>query len=238
MNGINPEPCEERRLLIVEDDERYARSLARVLVRHAFQVEIVGVADLALNLADEFRPSHVLLDLNLGGKSGLNLVVPLLSMDADMRIVVLTGYASIATAVSAIRLGAADYLTKPVMDEELLLAVERDAQMPVRTHEIGAQKRARQITCAERDIGRTQDSGDAATGFQPRNLGVQALPTGQRQHVVVELVVVVPQPRALVELARHRLGDLQEVLEELAGDVLVHMVVLRKLQRENPGFEV
>jgi two-component system response regulator RegA len=70
----------------------------------------------------------VVLDLNLGGSSGLALVEPLLRLNPDCRIVVLTGYASIATAVDAIKLGAIQYLSKPVAVETILGAFDSDDQ--------------------------------------------------------------------------------------------------------------
>ena len=80
----------------------------------------------ALALAREIVPSRVVLDLNLNGSSGLALIPELLAINAACRIVVLTGYASIATAVDAIKLGAVQYLAKPVEIEAILAAFEDD----------------------------------------------------------------------------------------------------------------
>jgi two-component system response regulator RegA len=72
------------------------------------------------------QPQQVVLDLNLNGSSGLALIPELLSINPDCRIVVLTGYASIATAVDAVKLGAVQYLANPVEIEAILAAFEDD----------------------------------------------------------------------------------------------------------------
>ena len=107
---MNPE---EKRLLIIDDDESYREVLARALTRKNFMVRTAATPEAALACCAEFRPGYVLLDLNLNGHSGLNLIAPLLAVVAAARIVVLTGYASIQTTVSALKLGAMQYLPKP-----------------------------------------------------------------------------------------------------------------------------
>lgn len=101
-------------VLLIDDDETFNTVLARALTRRGFAVTSVTAADLVLRKAQELRPDAVVLDLNLGGASGLNLIRPLLDLVPECRIVVLTGYASIATAVEAIKLGATQYFAKPV----------------------------------------------------------------------------------------------------------------------------
>jgi len=103
----------ERRLLIVEDDEGFARTLARSFERRGYIVRTLHAPDGLEEAAAEFRPGFAVVDLRLGHASGLACVQQLHALDADMRIVVLTGFASIATAVVAIKLGATNYLTKP-----------------------------------------------------------------------------------------------------------------------------
>jgi two-component system response regulator RegA len=103
----------ERRLLIVEDDDGFARTLMRSFERRGYTVRrLDGPSGLEPVLA-EFAPHFAVVDLRLGGASGLACVQMLHAFDPDMRIVVLTGFASIATAVHAIKLGATNYLTKP-----------------------------------------------------------------------------------------------------------------------------
>ncbi|MBN8284375.1 response regulator [Zoogloea sp.] len=106
-------PCKHGPLLLVEDDEAFVHVLSRSLQKHGFSVFPAGTVDDALALARTIRPAYVLLDLNLGGQSGLKLIAPILEAMPDARLVVLTGYASIATAVNAVKLGAVEYLTKP-----------------------------------------------------------------------------------------------------------------------------
>jgi two-component system, response regulator RegA len=106
-------PAIARKLLIVEDNAGYRRILERSLQRQGFAVQATGDVDEALILASIHGPSHVLLDLNLGGRSGLTLIQPLLALVPQARIVMLTGYASIPTTVTALKLGAAHYLAKP-----------------------------------------------------------------------------------------------------------------------------
>ena len=116
-----PEPT-----LIIDDDATFNAVLVRTLERRGHPAR--GAADpvAALTVANEFRPARVVLALNLNGSSGLALIPQLLSLNAACRIVVLTGYASIATAVDAIKLGAVQYLAKPVEIEAILAAFESD----------------------------------------------------------------------------------------------------------------
>ena len=112
--------------LIIDDDATFNAVLVRTLERRGHPAR--GAADpvAALTVANEFRPARVVLDLNLNGSSGLALIPQLLSLNAACRIVVLTGYASIATAVDALKLGAVQYLAKPVEIEAILAAFESD----------------------------------------------------------------------------------------------------------------
>jgi two-component system response regulator RegA len=114
-------------ILLIDDDVTFNAVLARALTRRGFQVTSVTVAEFALARAQELRPEAVVLDLNLGGASGLNLIRPLLDIVPACRIVVLTGYASIATAVEAIKLGATQYFAKPVELDAIVAAFEAAA---------------------------------------------------------------------------------------------------------------
>ena len=110
------------RILIVDDDPTFNAVLARAFTRRGLDAHSALSAEEALAAAREHAPARVVLDLNLGGASGLALIRPLLDANPDCRIVVLTGYASIATAVDAIKLGAVQYLAKPVEVEAVLAA--------------------------------------------------------------------------------------------------------------------
>lgn len=111
-------------ILVIDDDPSFNAILVRSLRRHGYQA--IGSLDTlsALEMATSFRPEKIILDLNLAGNSGLVLIPQLLAELPDCRIVVLTGYASIATAVDAIKLGAVQYLAKPVEIEAILSAFE------------------------------------------------------------------------------------------------------------------
>ncbi len=116
----------ERQLLIVEDDAAFARTLYRSFERRGYQV--VRAASLAevQALLSSHRPGFAVVDLKLsGGASGLACVQYLHEQDPDMVIVVLTGYASIATAVEAIKLGARHYLAKPANTDDIEAAFGR-----------------------------------------------------------------------------------------------------------------
>lgn len=115
-----------RKLLIVEDDVDFAAALARAMRKRDFEVAIAHDADEAQTVAETFAPSHAVVDLKLPGESGLKVVAALAARTPAPAIVVLTGYASIATAVEAVRLGAQHYLAKPANADEVLAALLRD----------------------------------------------------------------------------------------------------------------
>jgi two-component system response regulator RegA len=111
-----------RQVLVIDDDTTFNAVLARALTRRGYQVDSATDAATALSAAQAALPDAVVLDLNLGSSSGLQLIRPLLEIAPDCRIVVLTGYASIATAVEAIKLGAIQYFAKPI-EVEAIVAV-------------------------------------------------------------------------------------------------------------------
>lgn len=113
-------------ILIIDDDPSFNAILVRTLERRGHPARGAGDPATALALAREFVPDRVVLDLNLNGNSGLALIPELLAINEACRIVVLTGYASIATAVDAIKLGAIQYLAKPVEIEAILAAFDND----------------------------------------------------------------------------------------------------------------
>ena len=132
----------ERRLLIVEDDAAFARTLVRSFERRGYQVRHLAGEEGMAALLDEFAPTHAVVDLKLaGGASGLSSVRLLHDADPEMVIVVLTGYASIATAVEAIKLGARHYLAKPSNTDDIEAAFQRavgdaDVELTARTTSI------------------------------------------------------------------------------------------------------
>jgi two-component system response regulator RegA len=116
-------PPENAKLLIAEDDAVFAGVLARALRSRGFGVHVAADADTALACAREQRPHYAVVDLKLGEDSGLALIPALRAAMPSMRILLLTGYASIATAVEAIKRGAHDYLAKPVDADAVVRAL-------------------------------------------------------------------------------------------------------------------
>ncbi|HSX61470.1 MAG TPA: response regulator [Tahibacter sp.] len=110
--------------LLVDDDVVYARILQRSLQRRGMDVRIAHAAAEALALVAADAPDFALVDLKIGTSSGLDLIAPLRAARADMQIVLVTGYASVATAVEAIKRGADNYLPKPVTADALLRALQ------------------------------------------------------------------------------------------------------------------
>jgi len=109
----------ERSLLIVEDDEGFARTLKRSFERRGYEAVIAASLDEMEAVLKEASFGYAVVDLKLGGSSGLVCVEKLHGHDPDMLIVVLTGFASIATAVEAIKLGACHYLAKPSNTDDI-----------------------------------------------------------------------------------------------------------------------
>lgn len=109
-------------ILVVDDDRAFGEVLAGALQAQGHEVQCANNVTRALSIAQEFNPEWVLVDLQMPGQSGLELIPQLLEIDPGTIIVVLTGYATIATAVEAIKLGAVHYLSKPVSTEEILSA--------------------------------------------------------------------------------------------------------------------
>lgn len=110
----------ERLLLIVEDDAAFGRTLSRSFERRNYRVLLAANLDEATELLREHSPAYAVVDLKLkGNSSGLACVHMLHQHDPAMLIVVLTGFASIATAVEAIKLGACQYLAKPSNTDDI-----------------------------------------------------------------------------------------------------------------------
>jgi len=112
-------------LLLVDDDDVFAQVLSRALTRRGFAVTIAHDVDEAIALSQDNPPEYATIDLNMPGKSGLELVRYLIALDANTHIVVVTGYASIATAVEAVKLGATHYLAKPVDADDVVAAFHK-----------------------------------------------------------------------------------------------------------------
>ena len=113
-------------LLLVDDDAVYRERLAKAMTARGYEVRTAADAEAAVALAEAESPELAVLDLRMPGESGLELLRRLKAIDPTTKILMLTGYGSIATALEAVRLGAVHYLTKPVDVDEILAAFDRD----------------------------------------------------------------------------------------------------------------
>ncbi len=113
-------------LLLVDDDGVYRERLAKAITARGYEVRTAADAEAAVALAEAESPELAVLDLRMPGESGLDLLRRLKAIDPTTKILMLTGYGSIATALEAVRLGAVHYLTKPVDVDEILAAFDRD----------------------------------------------------------------------------------------------------------------
>ena len=113
-------------LMIVDDDYRFRERLGRSLSRRGYEVHTFADGASAIEHARLNSAELALVDLRLQGEWGLNIVAELLTVDPETRVVVLTAYGSIATAIEAVRLGAKNYLQKPVGVEEIERALLQD----------------------------------------------------------------------------------------------------------------
>lgn len=130
-------------LLIVDDDETFCEVLARAMVKRGFDTTCMHDIKTAIEQAEVLMPEYAIIDLKLGNESGLSLVEKIRELDPGTRIIVLTGYASIATAVEAIKLGATHYLAKPVDADDIMAAFERtsgDTETPISPHPLSVER--------------------------------------------------------------------------------------------------
>jgi len=118
-------------ILIVDDDEVFRSRLARAFDDREFETRTAANYDEAVSLAEYESPEFAVVDLRMPGRSGLELVKTLSEIDPATKVVVLTGYGAIATAIDAIRLGAAYYLPKPADADDILAAFNRADSPPL-----------------------------------------------------------------------------------------------------------
>jgi two-component system response regulator RegA len=111
------------RLLLVDDDEIFLQVLSKSMTRRGYEVISSTGIDDAVAQAQKTMPAMAVVDLKLEGESGLDLIPLLIDINPAMNIIVLTGYSSIATAVTAIKRGASDYLSKPVTAGDVIKAL-------------------------------------------------------------------------------------------------------------------
>lgn len=117
-------------VLIVDDDVVFCEVLADALIDRGYQVATAhNIAD-GMHQAERLEPEYAIVDLRIGQESGLVLTEKLHALDENTRVVILTGYASIATAVEAIKLGAVHYLAKPADADQILASLHKDEGDP------------------------------------------------------------------------------------------------------------
>ena len=114
---------EDNSLLIIDDDEPFLRRLARAMEKRGFAVETANSVTAGKAIVAGRPPAYAVIDLRLEDGNGLDVVEALRERRKDARIVVLTGYGAIATAVAAVKLGATDYLAKPADANDVMAAL-------------------------------------------------------------------------------------------------------------------
>ena len=114
-----------RSLLLVDDDQVWLQRLAVAMERRGFAVTTAGSVKDAIDVAKRETPDYAVIDLRLDDGSGLDVVGVLRDVRPDGRIIMLTGYGNIATAVAAVKLGAVDYLSKPARPQKIREKVEK-----------------------------------------------------------------------------------------------------------------
>lgn len=118
-------------ILLVDDDQVFRSRLARALEARGYEVRQAGNFDEAVAAAREESPERAVVDLKMPKQSGLEVVQALKDIDTTTKVIVLTGYGSIATAVDAMKLGATSYLAKPADADDVLNAFRRDDEPPL-----------------------------------------------------------------------------------------------------------
>ena len=116
----------DKDLLIVEDDRPFLNRLARAMEARGFAVRAAATISEGIKEVETRPPSHAVIDLRLDDGNGMDVVEALRAKREDSRVIVLTGYGNIATAVSAVKLGAVDYLAKPADADDIYAALTRD----------------------------------------------------------------------------------------------------------------
>jgi len=122
---------EKPAVLVVDDDERFRARLCQALEKRGWEVWGAADAEQALRVAEEKSPDLILLDLRMPGDSGLSVLESLRELDANTKIIMLTGYGSIATALQAQKLGADHYLSKPADVDQIMTAYQNLTQSGV-----------------------------------------------------------------------------------------------------------
>ena len=132
--GLKISDFEDKSLLIVDDDDPFRDRLSRAMEKKGFQVKDAKNVDNAIKLVKSSPPNFAVVDLRLEGGNGLDVVKEINNVKKDSRVVMLTGYGNLPTAVAAIKAGAIDYMAKPVdaddLESALLAAPDSKAKPP------------------------------------------------------------------------------------------------------------
>ena len=132
--GLKIEDFEDRSLLVVDDDDPFRDRLSRAMEKKGFKVNSAKTVDIARELVKKSPPAFAVVDLRLEGGNGLDVVKKINELKKDSRIVMLTGYGNLPTAVAAIKAGATDYMAKPVdaddVEAALLASPDMKAKPP------------------------------------------------------------------------------------------------------------
>jgi len=218
-------------ILLVDDDQAFRQRLAKALAARGLDVRGAASADEAITLAEADSPEWALVDLRMPGVSGLELVQALREIDSTTRIVVLTGYGSIATALEAVKLGASHYLTKPADVDEILSAFERGGTRE--NSSLGNEPvplTPGELEHAQHLLG----EGDGTISEVARRLGM-ARRALQRRRAAVEGDEVPSLARVEWEHIERVLADCGGNLSEAARRLGIHRRSLqRKLARSRP----
>ena len=134
MNEVSVELGTDRTLLLVDDDEAFVKRLAKAMEKRGFLAETADSVAAGCAIAADRPPAFAVVDLRLADGNGLQVVEALYAKRPDCKVVVLTGYGAIATAVAAVKIGAIDYLSKPADANDIMNALlakgEADAAPP------------------------------------------------------------------------------------------------------------
>ena len=123
MNTIETAPSEEKTLLILDDDRPFRERLARAMQSRGFEVLVAETVREGIQIAKDRSPAYAVIDLKLEDGNGLDVVETLHQTRPNTRVVVLTGFGNIATAVAAVKFGAIDYLPKPADADDIMAAL-------------------------------------------------------------------------------------------------------------------
>ena len=134
----------DRSLLIVDSERNFVSRFSREMEQRGYRVAVVESAKEGIEVIQSSPPAYAVVDLKLGDGSGLDVISALSKKRPDARGIIVTGYGNIATAVAAVKLGAADYLAKPADVEEIDRALRADGPLTMPPPEI----RCRPIACA------------------------------------------------------------------------------------------